>query len=118
MKEYAKDFYRSKAWRNVSKLYMNSKGYVCERCGGVGTICHHKKYITPHNINNPDITLNLDNLECLCQECHNKEHMLQRSRVVFDETGNIEAVKDNKQIAEYKEALKKIEKLMLLKKQP
>lgn len=113
MKEYAKSFYKSKAWRNVSKLYMNSKSYVCERCGGVGAICHHKKYITPYNINNPDITLNLDNLECLCQECHNKEHMLKRSRVVFDEAGNIGAVKDSKQIAEYKEALKKLEKLKL-----
>lgn len=35
---------------------------------------HHKKHLTPKNINDPEITLNWDNLELLCLDCHQKEH--------------------------------------------
>lgn len=110
MKDYAKSFYKGKAWRQVSGLYMASKNYICERCGGIGTICHHKTYITPENIGNPDITLNQDNLECLCQECHNLEHMLKKPLALFNDQGDIERVKDSKEIAEYKQMLKELEK--------
>ena len=34
---------------------------------------HHKIYLTPQNINDPAVTLAEDNLELLCQDCHNKE---------------------------------------------
>ena len=88
MKEYAKGFYHSKEWKRVSRLYMESRNYVCERCGNVAVICHHKTYINPHNITDPSITLNPDNLECLCQECHNKEHNKSKKNptgVAFDE---------------------------------
>ncbi len=111
MKEYAKSFYKGKQWKEVSRLYMSSKNYVCERCGGVGEICHHKKYITPRNINNPEITLNMDNLECLCMDCHNKEHGCKRSRAVFDEEGNVVAAKESQEIEEYKQAVKAIERM-------
>lgn len=104
MKEYAKGFYRSKAWHDVSRLYMTSKHYVCERCGGVGVICHHKKYITPWNVNDPAITLNMDNLECLCQECHNQEHSAKVSRAIFDESGNMIGAQDSAEVREYKKA--------------
>lgn len=109
MKEYARSFYKGKQWKRVSCLYMSSKGYVCERCGGVGEICHHKKYITPWNINNPNVTLNMDNLECLCMDCHNKEHSCKHSRAVFDESGNMIAAKESREIEEYKKAVEAIE---------
>ena len=38
------------------------------------------------------ITLNFDNLEYICQECHNKEHKRDKSTkddVEFDEEGNL-----------------------------
>jgi len=92
MKEYARSFYHSKEWKKVSRLYMESRNYMCERCGNVATICHHKIYINPRNINDPSITLNPENLECLCQECHNKEHFKRRYSpigVTFDENGNL-----------------------------
>ena len=111
MKEYARTFYQSKAWRDVSRLYMTSKNYVCERCGGVGVICHHKKYITPANIGDLSITLNMDNLECLCQECHNREHSLKRSRAVFDDQGRIADIKESADVKEYRENLKLLERL-------
>lgn len=109
--EWAKSFYKSKAWLQCSRGYMSSKGYVCERCGGVGVICHHKKWLTAANINDPYITLNWDNLECLCQDCHNVEHMQKHNKTYFDEAGNIKRVKESGAIAEYKQALKAIEKL-------
>lgn len=51
---------------------------------------HHRKYITPRNIHDRNITLNWANLELLCQDCHNKEHSSkQNKRYAFDANGNI-----------------------------
>lgn len=47
-----------------------------------GYIVHHKCYIDLKNIWNTDITLNADNLELLCIDCHNKEHFADNT---FDE---------------------------------
>ena len=74
MKAWAEWFYKSKAWIKCRLAFMTGKFFICERCGGAATIAHHKLYLTPQNINDPSITLNWDNLESLCQDCHNKEH--------------------------------------------
>lgn len=113
MKEYAKTFYKSKEWQKTKNLYMSSIHYVCERCGAVATICHHKKYITPYNITNVNITLDQNNLEGLCQDCHNKEHTTKDTglcKAVFDSNGNVIGVKDSRQIKEYKEAVQNYER--------
>lgn len=71
---------------------MQSKHYICERCGKTAVICHHKRYISPKNINNPEITLNWSNLEALCLDCHNKEHFKTSGTVdglTFDDDGNL-----------------------------
>lgn len=109
MKEYAKGFYKSKQWLKVSRLYMMQHNYVCERCGGIAVICHHKNYITPANIHDLSITLNPDNLECLCQECHNKEHFQKQSKALFDDSGNMTGVKESAALQEYREARNAIE---------
>lgn len=111
MKEYAKAFYHSKAWHDISALYMSSRHYICERCGGVGIICHHRKYITPWNINDPVVTLSMDNLECLCQECHNQEHSAKVSRAIFDDSGEMVGVQDSAEVREYKKACAIIERI-------
>ena len=90
---------------------MMSQNYICERCGGVGVICHHRKYITPYNINNPALTLGTENLECLCQECHNQEHSAKVSRAIFDNNGYMAGVQESREIAEYKKACKAIERI-------
>ena len=72
--DYAKSFYNSKKWRETQRLYMQSQNYICERCGNLAGIVHHKIYITPKNINNPSVTLDFNNLEALCIACHNLEH--------------------------------------------
>lgn len=111
MKEYAREFYRGRQWRKISRVYMQSRNYVCERCGGVGSICHHKTYIMPQNIEDPNITLNFDNLECLCQDCHNKEHMTKYSQALFDSDGNMTGVEESREIEEYRQAVQAIEQM-------
>lgn len=96
VKEWAKPFYKSKAWRDCREAFFISKHGLCERCGRPGKIVHHKEILTPENINNPDITLNWDNLELLCQDCHNKEHHstdVTAEGFCFNEHG--ELVEDN-----------------------
>jgi len=59
-------FYDSKAWRRLSKAFLLSKNYICERCGNPAEIAHHKTYLNAGNIYNPDISLNPNLLESLC----------------------------------------------------
>ena len=66
MKEYAKGFYKSAAWKRARQQVITRSNGLCERCKARGIykpgyIVHHKEYITPGNISNPNITLNLDN---------------------------------------------------------
>lgn len=93
MKEWAKSFYKGKAWRKCRHAYFVYRHGLCERCKGLGKIVHHKIYLTPDNINDPNISLNFDNLELLCRTCHNREHHEKYSSIrdglKFDECGNL-----------------------------
>nr|DAE12024.1 MAG TPA: HNH endonuclease [Myoviridae sp. ctv9K3] len=91
MKEWAKEFYHSKDWTDTRRAYLIAHHYLCERCGEPAKVVHHKHYLTKRNINNADIALNWDNLEALCQDCHNKEHhaAADTRRYKFDADGNI-----------------------------
>lgn len=78
-REFAKGFYSSKRWQDCRNAYAAERGHLCERClrSGLyspGVIVHHKIELTPANINNPDITLNYNNLELLCRACHAEQH--------------------------------------------
>ena len=95
--DFAKSFYRSQAWKNTRKAYLRSRGGLCERCLAKGlivpaTLVHHKVHLTPDNIEDESVTLNWDNLEALCQECHNKEHHGVEQVVeglMFDSNGDL-----------------------------
>lgn len=95
MKEYAKSFYKSKAWKSARQQAIIRADGLCERCRAKGIykpgcIVHHKKYITPENIGNAKITLDLNNLEYVCENCHNKEHKAKHNtRYSFDANGNL-----------------------------
>lgn len=93
MKEYAKQFYKSKAWQRTRYAYIVSRQGLCERCGAGGKIVHHKQYITPSNIEDAQITLNHENLELLCADCHNQEHFKKYEAIhtgmAFDSNGQI-----------------------------
>lgn len=99
MKEFAKSFYKSKAWRNCRRSYIDIRksidGGVCEECRTeLGYIVHHKVELTPQNINDPDIALSFDNLEFVCKNCHEVIHKfcgreVRKTRCQFDEDGNV-----------------------------
>lgn len=95
MKEYAKDFYTSESWRRTRQAYIQKVNGLCERCKAAGEyvpgkIVHHKKYITPKNIKDPRITLSFNNLELLCEDCHNKEHKRKiNTRYTFAPDGTL-----------------------------
>ena len=95
-RDFAKAFYNSKAWKETSAAFKQSKHGLCERCGcrvqPRNMIVHHKIYLTANNINDVEITLNWNNLELLCKECHNKEHMSTESvekNLTFNNKGEL-----------------------------
>lgn len=97
-KEWAQKFYKGKAWRECRKAYIAGVYGLCETCrkNGLvnpGKILHHTIYLTPMNINDPNVSLNHALLRFDCQECHNKEHMrvddAVREGLAFDNEGNL-----------------------------
>ena len=94
MQDFAERFYKSRPWQDCRNAYAKSVGGLCECCmrQGVykaGEIVHHKIHLTPDNINDPNITLNWDNLELLCRECHASMHDNRRRRYKLDELGRV-----------------------------
>lgn len=93
MKPWAEKFYKSASWGACRSAFLSSKNYCCERCGDVAVIVHHKTYLTPANISDAYVSLGWDNLEALCQTCHNMEHHGSHSntnastRYMFDADG-------------------------------
>lgn len=86
-------FYHGKAWRKLSKAFLMSRYYICERCGKPAVIAHHKIHLTAENVTDPNIALNPDNLEALCMDCHNAEHFggggATAAGMRFDQNGDI-----------------------------
>lgn len=102
------NFYKSKAWEDVRKTVWLKQNLLCNRChrpvyvDGLSTyipkerrlkgIVHHKEYLDDTNIYDINLTLNMDNLEGLCIDCHNNEHFkggVTRQEYKFDEMGNL-----------------------------
>lgn len=96
-KEFAKAFYKSKAWQKCRAAYIQSVFGLCERCQRPGWIVHHKELLTPANINDPTVTLNWKKLEYLCMDCHNREHGRSATAegLIFDNFGNLVAIKES-----------------------
>lgn len=94
MKAWAEKFYKSEQWRKCRKAYIHMRHGICERCcDKPGKIVHHKIYLNPGNIDDPIVTMNFNNLELLCQDCHNTEHQSRygttRSGLTFDIDGQL-----------------------------
>ena len=96
LKPYARQFYKSKAWQKTRDAYASSKRNLCEVCLAKGIvtpaeIVHHKIEITPENITDPTVTLNWNNLQCVCRECHAEAHGARQNRWKIDELGRVYA---------------------------
>ena len=75
-RQWQNKFYTSAKWIRLRNEYRNEKKMRCEHCGRFITgvsIVDHIEEITPFNKDDKDITLNKDNLQLLCIECHNKK---------------------------------------------
>lgn len=70
-------FYRSKAWRTLSRSFLQSAGYKCQahlsvECKGLAVEAHHVQPIqTPEGW---ERRLDWSNLEAVCGVCHNLRH--------------------------------------------
>jgi 5-methylcytosine-specific restriction endonuclease McrA len=58
---------------------MKHAHYLCENCLRKGIyrpadVVHHIIELDPINIENPEITMGFDNLEAVCNDCHNEYH--------------------------------------------
>ncbi|MCR5812873.1 MAG: HNH endonuclease [Desulfovibrio sp.] len=110
-KSYAKAFYNSSRWQHTSKAYMTSKHWLCERCGSPASICHHRQWLNPETIRDPAISLAWENLECLCQDCHNREHATREGACVFSSDGRVIGTRENAELREFKEAVEAINEI-------
>ena len=96
MQEWARAFYKSEAWKHCRAVYAQNECGLCERClqRGMykpGEIVHHKVHLTPDNINDPEITLNWDNLELVCRDCHAELHEERVRRYRIAANGSVTA---------------------------
>ena len=73
-REFSKPFYNSPEWQRVRQAVLMRDKYLCVKCGKPAEEVHHKKHLTPNNIGDPMITMNMDNLISLCKSCHFEEH--------------------------------------------
>lgn len=93
MREFAKKFYKSRAWRACRESYLKQSKGLCEECLKHGLYTpadtvHHIVHLSPDNINDPSITMNPDNLEAVCRDCHAMLHTSPK-RFKVDEYGHV-----------------------------
>lgn len=80
-------FYKSSLWEKTRENALRRDKYLCVKCGRPAEVVHHKIHLSLENVDNPEISLNIDNLESLCSECHFKEHRGEhcRGRIVEEQ---------------------------------
>ena len=103
-REFAKKFYNSQKWKNRREEIFNKYFGICAECGKPGEEVHHIEFLTPLNINDPEITLGDNNVILLCKDCHfnkhretnplaknfkNKKRVATSNGYYFDEEGNL-----------------------------
>ena len=95
---WAQKFYGSSQWKKCRAGFIGYKRGLCERCLARGLIVagfhvHHKVYLTPENISDPSVSLNWNNLELLCDKCHEEEHTSRhyKGRMIVNKDGTVTA---------------------------
>lgn len=72
------DFYSSAEWKSLAAMARQQQHNECQQCRKKGyyspcEIVHHVKHVKKH----PELALSIDNLECLCRNCHEEAHRQQ-----------------------------------------
>lgn len=96
-KLWSKAFYNSKQWKSVREYKLALTNHLCERCLSRGVIkpaidVHHMIVLNELNIQDPNVSLNIEHLLSVCKECHNIEHgygAAIREGLEFDDKGNV-----------------------------
>lgn len=94
MRDFAKQFYKSKTWQKVrDQVWKRDRG-LCQWCLKKGIIkqgeeVHHIIELTAENITDTGISLNPDNLVTLCRECHGTTKRNRGERYRVDELGRV-----------------------------
>lgn len=88
----ARAFYRSAAWQRMRRLILERDHGLCQECLRHGrytpaTAVHHKQEL----LERWDLRLDPDNLESLCDECHNRMRAGPSTAegLTFDENGDL-----------------------------
>jgi 5-methylcytosine-specific restriction endonuclease McrA len=73
------EIYQDPQWKPARKECIRRAKGLCERCKKKdkvkkGKISHHKIWLTDENKTDWNIAFNPDNLEYLCNDCHEEEH--------------------------------------------
>ena len=91
--EFAKAFYHSRQWIMARKQALSRDHYTCQLCDGRAEEIHHIIPLTPANITDYNISLNINNLQSLCHNCHNKITKGYTGDIVegycFDDNGDV-----------------------------
>jgi len=97
MRSIPQSFYHSRAWQACRSSYLQ-KHPLCEDCLARGKYevaahVHHIIWLTPENYQNPEISLNHNNLRAVCVECHNRLHSTRGPRrYCVNEDGTVRAI--------------------------
>ena len=84
-KPFAEHLYNSRAWKQARHTaFIRDRG-MCQYpgCSKPAEEVHHIIELTPTNVNDPKIALDLKNLMCVCRDCHfriHREKILQSFR--------------------------------------
>lgn len=69
-----KTFYNSREWNSIRQQVLYDCNFTCRDCGGIAEEVHHEEVLTLENVNDPNISLNIEKLAPLCTSCHNRRH--------------------------------------------
>lgn len=80
------EFYTSSIWRRTQARILRESHWECSRCKAKGFVVrantvHHKKYVRDY----PELALDDDNLEPICEKCHYDEHHRRKPAFINDE---------------------------------
>lgn len=94
MQPWAEQFYSSTAWKNLREIVKKRDHYLCVDCLKAGKMTpaeevHHTVELTPTNIENPEISLNMSLLVSVCRECHKVRHGARPRRYKVDDFGRV-----------------------------
>lgn len=97
-KDFSRHIYHSTEWERARQAAIARDHGLCQEClkrGRVTTfdIVHHIHELTPLTVHDPNQAYGLDNLECVCRECHSRLHgytkPCTREGLAFDAMGNL-----------------------------